>query len=283
MSGGSFFSGLVSVITEITDTKDSPDTRTTADAGPPPGRCPFTADWVESSFLHLACEPARLARALPPGLDLDLLDGLAIVSLVAFRQERLRPAAGGRVTEWLARPLANHEFLNVRAYVRGPGGAGIYFLAEWIPNRLAAWIGPRLYGLPYRLGRLAYECRGTAWRGRVEGREGGRLEFTAAAAPGPLLPARPGSPAAFLLERYRAFTWRRGVLRRFHVAHPPWPQVEARVEIGDRSLLAPCGVGLERARLFGAHVSPGVRGVRIGPPERPRACQWEAPSPRRAP
>jgi len=31
---------------------------------------------------------------------------------------------------------------------------GIFFIAEWIPNRLAVLIGPRMYGLPYRLGRL---------------------------------------------------------------------------------------------------------------------------------
>ena len=49
--------------------------------------------------------------------------------------------------------------------------AGIYFLAEWVPNRFSAWLGPRTFGLPYRHGKLHYEhepVRG--WlRGRVTG------------------------------------------------------------------------------------------------------------------
>src|SRR5206468_5090839 len=88
--------------------------------------------------------------------ELDLRDGQAYVSLVAFTQRRLRPAFGGRVAAMLASPLADHAFLNVRTYVRHRGEAGIFFIAEWIPNRLAAWIGPRTYGLPYRLGQLYY-------------------------------------------------------------------------------------------------------------------------------
>src|SRR5213079_2093177 len=87
---------------------------------------------------------------------LDLLDGEAFVSLVAFTQRRLRPSLGGRIAAWLSSPLASHEFFNVRTYVRHRDDRGIFFLAEWIPNRLAVLIGPRTYGLPYRLGRLRY-------------------------------------------------------------------------------------------------------------------------------
>src|SRR6185369_13119824 len=86
-------------------------------------------------------------------------DGSAYVSLVAFTQSRLRPIWGGRLAEMLSAPLAQHEFLNVRTYVRHEDEQGIFFMTEWIPNRVAAFVGPRTYGLPYRLGRMTYESR----------------------------------------------------------------------------------------------------------------------------
>src|SRR5437899_1103974 len=89
----------------------------------------FRADWREVLFVHFRVDPAVLRPLVP--LELDLYEGRAYVSLVAFTQARLRPTWGGAVTEWLSRPLANHGFLNVRTYVRGGRERGIYFLAEW--------------------------------------------------------------------------------------------------------------------------------------------------------
>src|SRR5580765_4040210 len=115
----------------------------------------FVADWIDALFVHFAVEPGVLQPLVP--LELDCLDGRAYVSLVAFTQRKLRPTVGGALAAWLATPLASHEFLNIRTYVRHGDTRGIFFLAEWIPNRLAALIGPRTYGLPYRLGRLRYD------------------------------------------------------------------------------------------------------------------------------
>src|SRR5829696_5541135 len=110
----------------------------------------FTADWLDVIFVHFRIDPARLAPLVP--LPLDVYQGDAYVSLVAFTQSNLRPRVGGRFGAMLAAPLAHHEFLNVRTYVRcgddarGDGGGGdvrgIFFIAEWIPNRLAAFVGP---------------------------------------------------------------------------------------------------------------------------------------------
>ncbi|MEA2735816.1 MAG: uncharacterized protein QOE14_2267, partial [Humisphaera sp.] len=111
----------------------------------------FTADWLDVIFVHFRVDPARLQPLVP--LPLDLHEGDAYVSLVAFTQSNLRPTRGGRLAALLAAPLAHHEFLNVRTYVRQGDASGIFFIAEWIPKRLAAFIGPRTYGLTYRLGR----------------------------------------------------------------------------------------------------------------------------------
>jgi uncharacterized protein YqjF (DUF2071 family) len=227
----------------------------------------FRADWREVLFVHFRVDPAVLQPLVP--LELDLYEGHAYVSLVAFTQARLRPAIGGALTEWLSRPLANHGFLNVRTYVRHGGERGIYFLAEWIPNRLATFLGPRLYGLPYRLGRLRYDTTADASDRSVVCASG---EFHCRARLDPVTAARcePHGQDAFLLERYIAFTHRDGILRRFRIRHEPWRQVRADVEI-DRCDLLPAGV---TANPCGANYSPRLVDVQIGRPER------VAPAPR---
>src|SRR5687767_7121206 len=118
------------------------------------GGAVLVADWAPAVFIHYAVEPDALRPLVP--FPLDLYDGRAYVSVVAFVQRHLRPKVGGRVAALLSKPLATHPFCNVRTYVVVDGEPGIYFLAEWIPNRLAALLGPPLYGLPYRLGKLNY-------------------------------------------------------------------------------------------------------------------------------
>ena len=258
----------------------------------------FTADWLDVIFVHFRVDAAKLQPLVP--LPLDLHEGDAYVSLVAFTQSNLRPAIGGRLGTFLAAPLAHHAFLNVRTYVRPcegdgggdgiDGGRGIFVLAEWIPNRLAAFIGPRTYGLPYRLGRLDYD--GTR---RDIGAAGRRLTFElrsmgastmhsqrpAALRPSPRAADAAGcvgeapmpqvSAAAledFLLERYTAFTSRNGITRRFDVEHVPWPQRRVGIDLIETSLLPFSRDWFDGVRLVAAHHSPGVRDVLIGPPRR---------------
>jgi uncharacterized protein YqjF (DUF2071 family) len=220
------------------------------------GRPLFIADWTDAIFVHFAVDPNVLQPLVP--LELDRFDGRAFVSLVAFTQRNLRPTFGGALAAWLATPLATHGFLNVRTYVRHGDTRGIFFLAEWIPNRLAALIGPRTYGLPYRLGRLRYD--GLEREVQAADR---RLHFRATP-----IPSQPDALDDFLLERYTAFTHRNGTIRRFDVAHGPWPSRPVGIEIFDASLLGLSGDWHKGATLVAAHHSPGVRDVSISPPRR---------------
>jgi uncharacterized protein YqjF (DUF2071 family) len=227
----------------------------------------FLADWDDVLFLHFALHPRDLQSAVP--FELDLRDGRVYVSLVAFTQRRLRPAFGGRFAQALAAPLSDHAFLNVRTYVRHRNESGIYFLAEWIPNRLAAWIGPRMYGLPYKLGRLAYRHDPAAGSFDAAVRAAG-ASFHCSAAPRcvgatPQV-APPDSLTEFLLERYIAFTHHHGVRRRFAVRHAPWMQVPMTPRISDSSLLGQVGPWFTRAELCGAQASAGVKDVTISRP-----------------
>jgi hypothetical protein len=221
----------------------------------------FLADWADTLFIHFRFDPTFLQPRIP--LELDIFEGSAFISLVAFTQRRLRPRWGGPATEMLSTPLAQHAFLNLRTYVRQGNQRGIYFMAEWISNRLAVLIGPAMYGLPYRLGRLDYRTSVGRLSRRVRAESGEffcRASWDGAAA-ARICPA--GSEAEFLLERYAAFTLRDGVLRKFQIAHAPWRQTAAEVRVDRSDLL---GVALPPP--CAAHYSPGLVDVRIGRPER---------------
>ena len=218
----------------------------------------FLADWRDVLFVHYAIDPAVLAPHVP--FDLDLCDGVAWVSLVAFTQVGLRPAVGGRIAALAMAPVATHAFLNLRTYVRVRGHAAICFLAEWIPNLLARLVGPVLYGLPFRLGRLDYAVddvrRVTARGGNCEMRS---EQFKRCA----------DLPDDFLLERYTAVTAtgpRRG--RMFHIRHAPWTHERVDVTVADDSLIRHAAPWFARARLAGAHRSAGLLDVEIGGPHR---------------
>src|SRR2546428_9990006 len=124
--------------------------------------------WERALFMHFEVEPGALQAEVP--FRIDQRQGKAYISLVAFTMRRMRLRFGGRLMEWCLKPMATHQLLNLRTYVRHRGEAGIYFMAEWIPNRLSAFLGPRTFGLPYRLRALVYQnfhergavCRGGA-------------------------------------------------------------------------------------------------------------------------
>jgi uncharacterized protein YqjF (DUF2071 family) len=222
----------------------------------------FIADWRDALFVHYGIEPSVLQPHVP--FELELFEGRAWVSLVAFTQRGLRPAIGGRWTSWAMAPVATHAFLNLRTYVRGADGVtGICFLAEWIPNRLSRIVGPLMYGLPFRLGRLRYEANeravrvgGLGWRAEIVESED---EAVVAGA---------GTLDEFLLERYTAFTARRGRGYCFHIRHEPWRWRRVDVRVNDDSLLCEAAPWFPGAELCGAHRSEGLHGVRMSGPRR---------------
>lgn len=243
---------------------------TAAAEGPRSGLDPplFLADWTGVCFVHYQLDPGELQPRVP--FELDLYDGNAYVSLVAFTQRRLRPRAGARLGELLLAPIANHPFLNVRTYVRHSGLPGIYFMCEWIPNRLAAVLGPPLYGLPYRPARLRYRYDRPAGTIHHQIKAGDALTFDAIVEQGaaPLRPAESGSLDHFLIERYVAFTCHRGRLKCFRVRHDPWPQQRIAVRMRQTDLLDRTGVPLARMTPVGANYSPGVNDVSLSAPHR---------------
>ncbi len=243
-----------------------------ARAGMQQGRCErlFVADWDKVLMVHFAVDAQRFRRDVP--FELDMREGLAFVTLVAFTMRRLRPAFGGRLTSWLCGPMATHDFLNVRTYVRVGSEVGIHFLAEWVSNRLAVALGPRTFSLPYRHARINYhndwnagELRGRVEDARTRTAFAYRVNLQAGA---PFATCDPGSLEEWLMERYNAFNSTCGRRRFFRVWHEPWAQCKAHVETADTSLLETSGHWFLGAEPVGANYSPGVRDVCLGRPHR---------------
>jgi uncharacterized protein YqjF (DUF2071 family) len=181
---------------------------------------PFlTARWSNLFLASYAVPPALLEERLPPGLTLDLRDGQAFVSLVAF--EFLNTRVLG--VPWPR--YVNFAELNLRFYVRHHGERGVVFIREFVPRRLVAWLARRAYNEPYLTApltatrhdaphSLAMEYR-LSWAGkehfiRVSGRK-------------PAFVPAETSAEHFFKEHHWGFgvTRRRKTIR-YQVAHPVW-------------------------------------------------------------
>ena len=228
----------------------------------------FIAAWKNALMLHFEVDAGALQRKVP--FELDLWNGRAFVSLVAFSMRGMRPRVGGTAAALLLRPIASHDFLNVRTYVRNGNECGIHFLAEWLANRLAVMLGPRTFGLPYRYGRIAYDhdFENCFLSGQViDVKSGAELKYNARLnEPVTFQPCAAGSLNEWLMERYTAFNSAAGRRRFFRVWHPPWPQSAAGVTVEDKSLITKHWPWFEEARFIGANFSPGFEEVWMGRP-----------------
>jgi len=236
-------------MTEITELP-SPATQDTHDFS-----AVFLHDWRDVTMIHFEIEPERLQLMVP--FDLHTFRGRAYVTLVFFRLERMRTPTCQWLSRQVLRPISDHWFLNVRTYVKHHGEQGIYFLTEWLENRLAVLLGPVTYGLPYRLARFNDSSVTTPF---------GRLTYRAKTSTHAYAPSQPGSLDEFLLERYSAFTQLRGRPHVFRIRHEPWPQRRVEVELNSTELLKNTEPWFKHAKLSCAHKSPGLTGVELSRP-----------------
>jgi uncharacterized protein YqjF (DUF2071 family) len=164
--------------------------------------------WTDLLFLSCPVKPELVQSQLPAGLEVDVLDGHAWLSVVPFFMSHIRfPGTPG--FRWV-----RLRELNLRTYVRYQGQPGIYFFTLDTDNLLGQWIARTFFHLPYRLRWLRGSC------------EDGKYTF--ASANSLQLSARVGAPCVsdsldrWLVERYSLFTEKSGVFYRGDVLHQPW-------------------------------------------------------------
>lgn len=209
--------------------------------------------WQRISFLHWPCDPAVLQARLPAGLTVDTHDGAAWVGLTPFHLQGLRAAFLPPLPG-----LADFPETNLRTYVRGAAGPGIWFFSLEAASA-AAVVGARLtYGLPYHWATMQVQAEGT----RVQYRSSRKDAETAITIDHGEALARPDALLIFLTERYRLYSRFWGALATAPVEHPPWPLHRARLVTLRETVRQAADLPHGDAPAL-VHYSPGVH-VKIG-------------------
>jgi uncharacterized protein YqjF (DUF2071 family) len=198
--------------------------------------------WETPFFVHLAVPPEQVAARLPAGLELDPDAGDATVSLVALGA--VGPAPRFVERSPLAR-LVRYDQLNVRTYVKGPRGRGLYFFESRV-DRLWPTVA-RIGGWPYRVDReLAFTADPQGVAVKAAGIDVKGL-------PSPELPALPekDSLERSLLERYLSYgSPPAGPLYVVRVGHRPWRvravalDPDVRLDLGELGVARPISAQL---------------------------------------
>lgn len=212
-------------------------------------------NWCSISFLHWRCDGQILQSYLPAGLELDTFQDAGWIGLTPFRLIGLRPPGLPPLLSLSAFPETN-----LRTYVRGPSGPGIWFFSLEAGSALAVW-GARLgYGLPYYHAQMTVRQSGDDVEYRssragaivsVQVRTGNRV-------------GAPDTLTRFLTERYRLYARHLGHLVTAGVDHESWQLDEATLVRCEQTLTRWARLPVNGPPDL-VHYSSGVH-ARIGPP-----------------
>jgi uncharacterized protein len=184
----------------------------------------LSAEWRSLVMINYAVEPAALALHLPRGVELDLWEGEALVSMVGFLFLKTR------VLGW---PIPFHQDfdeVNLRFYVRRRTAEGwrrgVVFVREIVPRFAIAATARVAYNEPYLSLPMRHSVPSALQAGaRLEfgWRFRGRWQSLGATLAGELQDIRAGSAEEFIFEHYHGYTRQRdGGTVEYHVEHPRW-------------------------------------------------------------
>lgn len=166
--------------------------------------------WEDVTYLSYPVDPAAIQAHIPAGLELDLFEGKAWISLVPMR------VSSQRVRGMLPMPDDGRmEELNVRTYVHYQGLRGVWFLSVNVDLGWMVTLG-RVTGVNYQ--HVTVSRAGSSFR--AERPDGAALAVTVGA-PGVAGYARGGTLEDFLSRRLSAYTSIDGVLHRTALSHAP--------------------------------------------------------------
>ena len=181
----------------------------------------LTAEWRWLAMANFVVDPALLLPRLPEGLELDLFEGVAMVSLVGFRFLD---------TRLLGVPVPFHrdfDEVNLRFYVRRQVAdgwrRGVVFVRELVPRWALAAVAKVAYGEPYTAVPMEHRLEDDGRR--VEYRWRWSASWCALGMEtGPDWAAPvPGSEMAFITEHFWGYSGAPGRrTREYQVEHPPW-------------------------------------------------------------
>jgi len=203
----------------------------------------LTAEWRWLAMTNHVVDPELLLPRLPAGLELDLFDGVAMVSLVGFRFLRTRLFGVGVPFH------RDFDEVNLRFYVRRRVSdgwrRGVVFVRELVPRWALAAVARVAYGEPYSAVPMEHaigdDGRRVSYRWRWH-RDWCSLGMETE--PAWTSPA-PGSEMAFITEHFWGYSGGPGrPTREYQVEHPRWRVRPAREARTSGDLVAIYGRGL---------------------------------------
>jgi uncharacterized protein YqjF (DUF2071 family) len=179
----------------------------------------YYQEWHAVIFAHWQVPIDLLRSVVPEGLDLDLFDGKAWISLVAFSIKRLRPRYLPSISL-----LSDFHEINLRTYVLRNGKPGIYFLSIEAQKLGSTLMAKLITGLPYMKSDIMrkenlYQSRNT--------KKDFRLQFRYEPLPGIIEKNR---LEKWLTERYCLFQELSGRIYSHDIHHKEWPLQSVKID-----------------------------------------------------
>jgi uncharacterized protein YqjF (DUF2071 family) len=214
--------------------------------------------WHEITFFHWSCDPSLLQRRIPPSMRIDTFEGKGWISLSPFFLKGLRPPL---FPESLGMSFPE---MNLRTYVVGPRGPGIWFFSL-DAARLSAVAGARMTtGLPYFWADMRAEVGPDRVENSYYSNRGGKATARIRIKKGDTIVAQ-SELDLFLTNRLRLYSILRASLLTMEVEHPPWMLKKSQVLEFDETVRRTMGVEFPGGD-FLVHHSPGVD-TKIGRPQ----------------
>lgn len=188
----------------------------------------LSAEWNHLLLANYAVEPELLQPYVPKGTSLDLFEGHAFVSLVAFMFNR---------TKVIGIPVPGHidfEEANLRFYVSpdyDPSIRAVTFIKEIVPKSIIPLVANTLFNENYVCLPMSHRneegFHSYGWDSGVKN------EFSVRIASELSYP-EPGSIGEFIIEHYWGYASGPRSTMEYQIEHPPW--LCARVEQYDISV-----------------------------------------------
>ena len=188
----------------------------------------LSAEWRHLAMLNYEVDPAILQPRVPPGTELDLFDGKALVSIVGFMFLKTRV---------LGIPIPFHmnfPELNLRFYIKRPHPDGdrraVAFVKEVVPRFAIAFVARTLYNenyvsLPMR---NSLEQNASSIAADYEWKLNSRWQKMGVRSSGSAAIPPKGSGAEFITEHYWGYAAQPGGgTMEYQVKHPQWRTWEA--------------------------------------------------------
>lgn len=172
----------------------------------------FYQEWNNAIFLHWKIEPSILKSLLPDDLELDLFEGSAWVSLVAFDMHKIRPRSLPSYP-----PISNFHEINIRTYVSYNGKPGVTFLSIEGAKKVSCKVAKAISELPYRYASMV-RTQSTFESHNKDHDEALKIDFKIGEGI-----AQKNALDFWLTERYALFQQGATGINAFEIHHLEWP------------------------------------------------------------